>query len=100
MTMDISKKKILPKGALAIILHTCEFPEGNTWAKRITKQAIRVLGSQDEVGVLGYGMTGDYWIFQLTPAGRLRKSRPQNQRRPDRRHARLRTRPCRWVSTA
>ena len=52
--MDISKKKILPKGALVIILHTCEFPEGNTWAKRITKQAIKVLGSQDEVGVIDY----------------------------------------------
>ena len=52
--MDVSQKKVLPKGALAIILHTCEFPEGNTWAKRITKQAIKVLGAQDEVGVLAY----------------------------------------------
>ncbi|MEQ9071458.1 MAG: hypothetical protein RLO18_32285, partial [Gimesia chilikensis] len=51
VTMDITKKKVLPKGALAIILHTCEFPEGNTWGKRITKQAIKVLGAQDEVGV-------------------------------------------------
>ena len=46
--MDITKKKVLPKGALAIILHTCEFPEGNTWGKRITKQAIKVLHPQDE----------------------------------------------------
>lgn len=69
VTMDITKKKILPKGALAIILHTCEFPEGNTWAKRITKQAIKVLGSQDEVGAIGYGTGGEYWIFELTPAG-------------------------------
>lgn len=68
VTMDITKKKVLPKGALAIILHTCEFPEGNTWAKRITKQAIKVLGAEDEVGVLAYG-TGEYWIFELTPAG-------------------------------
>ena len=68
VTMDVSQKKILPKGALAIILHTCEFPEGNTWAKRITAQAIKVLGAQDEVGVLIYGPRAEQWVFELTPA--------------------------------
>jgi len=77
VSMDITKKKILPKGALAIILHTCEFPEGNTWAKRITKQAIKVLGEQDEVGVLAYGAGGDNWIFELTPAGDYEKMVPK-----------------------
>ena len=69
--MDIKQKKILPKGALAIILHTCEFPQGNTWGQRITKEAIRVLGAQDEVGVLAYtyntAQKGS-WVFPLTPA--------------------------------
>jgi len=68
VSMDITKKKILPKGALVIILHTCEFPEGNTWGKRITKQAIKVLGSEDEVGVLAYGAGGEDWLFKLTKA--------------------------------
>ena len=66
--MDVSQKKVLPKGALAIVLHTCEFPEGNVWAKRIAKEAIRVLGAQDEVGLLIYGQGGDKWVFPLTPA--------------------------------
>jgi uncharacterized membrane protein len=67
VTMDITKKKILPKGALVIVLHTCEFPEGNTYAKRVTKEAIRVLGAQDEAGVLAF-MGGDSsWVFELTP---------------------------------
>lgn len=70
VSMDLSQKKILPKGALAIILHTCEFPQGNTWAKNITKQAIKVLNAQDEVGALAMDYNGkDYWIFDLTPAG-------------------------------
>ena len=69
ISMEISKRKILPKGALVIILHTCEFPNGNSWAKRITKEAIKVLNSQDDVGVIGYGMNGNEWIFELTPAG-------------------------------
>ena len=67
VSMDVSQKKVLPKGALVIVLHTCEFPEGNTWAKRITKQAIKVLSPQDEVGVLDYE-GGEHWVFQITPA--------------------------------
>lgn len=77
VSMDITQKKVLPKGALAIILHTCEFPEGNTWAKRITKQAIKVLGAQDEVGLLAYTNKGEDWIFPLTPAGEYDKLVPQ-----------------------
>lgn len=75
VTMDVSQKKVLPKGALAIILHTCEFAEGNTWAKRIAKEAVRVLGAEDEVGVLHYSWAvngpngmGMSWLFPLTPA--------------------------------
>ncbi len=77
VSMDITKKKVLPKGALVIILHTCEFPEGNTWAKRITKRAIKVLSEQDEVGAIGYDSSGENWIFELTPAGEYDKLVPQ-----------------------
>lgn len=68
VSLKITNKKILPKGAIAIILHTCEFPQGNSWAKRITKRAIQVLNPQDLVGVLAQTMNGDEWVFDLTPA--------------------------------
>ena len=79
--MDVKQKKVLPKGALAIILHTCEFAEGNTWAKRMAKEAMRVLGAQDEVGLIAYGWgngnnSGYNWIFPLTPAGEYEKLVP------------------------
>ncbi len=67
VSMDVSQKKVLPKGALAIILHTCEFPEGNTWGKKITIQAIKVLSEQDEVGVLVFDGGTEEWLFKLTP---------------------------------
>jgi len=67
VSMDVSQKKVLPKGALAIILHTCEFPEGNTWGKKITIQAIKVLSEQDEVGVLVFDGGVEEWLFKLTP---------------------------------
>jgi len=69
VSMDISQRKVMPKGALAIILHTCEFAQGNTWGKRIAKAAIRVLSDKDEVGVLAYGASGEGWMFPMTPAG-------------------------------
>ncbi len=78
--MDVKQKKVLPKGALAIVLHTCEFAEGNTWAKRMAKEAMRVLGAQDEVGLIAYawgGNTSGYqWIFPLTLAGEYEKLVP------------------------
>lgn len=78
VTMDVTQKKVLPKGALAIVLHTCEFPQGNTWGKRITKQAIKVLGARDEVGVLVYDFEGgESWLFELTPAGEYEKLVPK-----------------------
>lgn len=77
ISMEISKRKILPKGALVVILHTCEFANGNSWAKRITKEAIKVLNSQDDVGAIGYGMMGNEWIFELTPAGDYDKLVPK-----------------------
>lgn len=69
VSMDVTQKKVMPKGALVLILHTCEIPEGNTWAKAIAKAAIRVLGGEDEVGLLDYSYgKGDVWEFPLTPA--------------------------------
>jgi uncharacterized membrane protein/Mg-chelatase subunit ChlD len=79
VTMDVTQKKVLPKGALAIILHTCEFAEGNTFAKRIAKECVRVLGAQDDVGALDYDWNrqgGMGWIFPLTPASEFEKLIP------------------------
>ncbi len=64
--MDLKHKKIMPNGALAIILHTCEFANGNFWGKQITKKAIDTLGPHDYVGVLYWGWganNGNQWLF-------------------------------------
>lgn len=70
VSMDIEQQDLLQKGALVIILHTCEFADGNTWGKRITNQAIRVLSGHDEVGVLLYDteLNVEQWLFRLTHA--------------------------------
>jgi len=67
VNMDISQKRILPKGALVVILHAVEIPQGNTIAKRIATEAVRVMGRRDEFGYItyDYGPNGDFWVVPL-----------------------------------
>jgi uncharacterized membrane protein len=55
VSMDVKQKRVLPNGALAIILHTCEIPDGNAWAREISLAALRVMSEQDWFGLLYYG---------------------------------------------
>jgi hypothetical protein len=69
VSCEISQKRVLPAGALVIVLHTCEFPDGNAAARAVTKAAIRALSAQDEIGVLVYDMLGsDTWVIELQRA--------------------------------
>ena len=66
VAMDIKQKRIMPSGALVVILHTCEIPQGNYWAQQIATSALNVLSSTDEFGVIYYGYQGgDQWLFPL-----------------------------------
>lgn len=67
VSMEVSQRKVLPNGALVVILHTCEIPQGNTWAREITLAALRVLSQKDYFGVLYYGVPGgEQWLFKPT----------------------------------
>ena len=66
VSMDIKQRRVMPSGALVIILHTCEIPQGNYWAQEIAKAALRVLGPSDEYGVLYFDWQGGVqWLFEL-----------------------------------
>ena len=70
VSMDIKQRKILPRGALALILHTCEIPDGNAWARDIGIAALEVLSSQDLMGALDYDWEkGAGWIYEIQPVG-------------------------------
>ncbi len=71
VTMDVPGLKVVPNGALVCIFHASEMPRGNFWQKVIAKEAIRVLGPRDEIGVIAWrGITS--WIHPLQPAGNKR----------------------------
>jgi uncharacterized membrane protein len=66
--MELNSKKVLPKGALALIMHGMEFNNGNQVARDIAFAALKALGPQDEMGVLLWDGT-EHWLFPLTPVG-------------------------------
>ena len=60
--MELSSKKVLPNGALAIVCHATEFPDGNQWARDIAYAALAALGPQDEMGIVLWDGQ-NRWLF-------------------------------------
>ena len=50
----IRNAKIRGVGALVLLMHACELPEGNHWEKVVARQAVKGLGSMDFCGLLGW----------------------------------------------
>jgi uncharacterized membrane protein len=68
--LDPPQKKQLPKGALVLIMHACEMPQGNYWGTRVAIAAVKTLSRLDLVGILAYNWQGPGdWVFPLSPAG-------------------------------
>lgn len=63
VTMDIKQMQLIPGGAVAMIMHSCEFPEGNDWAKAICSQVTRQLGDNDWAGLVVFGMDAT-WVYR------------------------------------
>jgi uncharacterized membrane protein len=65
VTMEQPQRRVIPNGAMAIVCHTSEVPDGNYWAKQIAIAALNVLGPQDYFGVVIYRM-GEEWLVPMT----------------------------------
>ena len=59
------------KGALALIMHSCEMPQANYWGQKVAIDAVNALSSLDVVGILDYNWNkgGCVWEFGPAPAG-------------------------------
>jgi len=70
--MDIPAQRQVGKGALVLIMHSCEMPDGNFWGLQCAIQAIKALSDRDEIGIISYswngqgnGIGGASWDFPL-----------------------------------
>jgi Ca-activated chloride channel homolog len=70
VTSDVQNRRVLPSGALVVALHSCEFPDGNSIGREVSKLAIKALASDDEMGLIEFAMDGnDRWVIPLTEVG-------------------------------
>ncbi|MBI3852197.1 MAG: VWA domain-containing protein [Verrucomicrobia bacterium] len=68
VNMELDSKKVLPKGALALVMHGMEFNNGNQVARDTAIGALNALGPQDEMGVVLWDGS-ERWLFPMTTVG-------------------------------
>jgi uncharacterized membrane protein len=74
--MELSSKKVLPPGAVVLIMHGMEFMNGNQIARDCAVGVLDALGPQDEMGVLLWDGT-EKWLFELAKVGDKKAMRRQ-----------------------
>ena len=76
---EIKHKKVVPRGALVLIMHSCEIPRGNVYGKQVAKKSVDTISSRDYIGVLAYSWSpmGVNWEVPLQLASN--KNRIKNR---------------------
>ena len=64
VNMELDSKKVLPSGAVVLVMHGMEFANGNQVARDCAKGVLAALGPSDEMGVLLWD-GNEHWLFEL-----------------------------------
>src|SRR5690606_5616169 len=67
VTFEVRHKKVMPRGALAIIMHSCEIPRGMEYGIQSAIATVETISSLDYVGVISYSfrVNGTNWDVPL-----------------------------------
>jgi uncharacterized membrane protein len=68
VTMELDSKKVLPPGAVVLVMHGMEFGNGNQVARDCAQGVLAALGPQDELGLVMWDGT-ERWVFELQKVG-------------------------------
>jgi len=60
----IKSAKVVPRGALAMVMHASEMAQGNHWQKKIAEEAMKALGPRDYCGMVYYSGAGTTWLWK------------------------------------
>jgi Ca-activated chloride channel family protein len=66
--MELNSKKVLPSGAVALVMHGMEFMNGNQVARDCAIGCLEALGPRDEMGVVLWD-GNSRWLFPMTKVG-------------------------------
>jgi uncharacterized membrane protein len=69
VSMELDSKKVLPSGAVVLIMHGMEFNDGNQVARDCAQGVLAALGPNDEMGVLLWD-GNEHWLFPLQKVGK------------------------------
>ena len=68
--LDPPQKRQMPRGALAMVIHSCEAPRGVYWGKKACEAAVDALSSQDLAGIIEDRGWGDIdWVHTMSTVG-------------------------------
>ncbi|MCC7388364.1 MAG: VWA domain-containing protein [Phycisphaerales bacterium] len=68
--LDPPQKRQMPRGALALVIHSVEVPQGTYWGKKICEAAVGALSRLDYVGIVEYGwQAGVDWTLPMQLKG-------------------------------
>jgi hypothetical protein len=68
VNMELDSKKVLPSGAVVLVMHGMEFANGNQVARDCAQGVLAALGPADEMGVTLWDGK-DRWLFELQKVG-------------------------------
>ncbi len=68
VNMELDSKKVLPPGAVALVMHGMEFANGNQVARDCAQGVLAALGPQDELGLVMWDGT-ERWVYELQKVG-------------------------------
>jgi len=90
VSFEIKHKRVIPRGALVLIMHSCEIARGQYYGKEMAKKSVDTISSQDYIGVLAYSFSpgGVNWEIPFQeatnkPAVKARIDRMQIGDMPD-----------------
>jgi len=68
--LDPPQKRQMPRGALALVMHSVEAPDGVFLGKKVCEAAVNSLSRLDLAGIVEYGWDGGTaWVHKLAPVG-------------------------------
>lgn len=68
--LDPPQKRQMPRGALALVVHSVEIPQGVYYGKQICNAAVDALSRLDLIGIVEYqGMGGTDWVYPISSVG-------------------------------
>ncbi|MCA9288813.1 MAG: VWA domain-containing protein, partial [Phycisphaerales bacterium] len=68
--LDPPQRRQMPRGALALVIHSVEFPNGPHWGKQVCEAAVQALSARDLIGIVEVDWgAAPRWVHRMQPVG-------------------------------